>query len=113
VIFSAGLVEKVLDGSKTVTRRPVKRDREGRLLPCTYKPRRVYAVQERRGGMALGRIKIVSAYREVLAFPIPWEEARHEGFASPAAFRDRWLELYGASYPVDVWRIVFTLDRPR
>ncbi len=109
MIFAPDLAAKVLAGEKTVTRRPVKRDADGRLTPCTYKPNRTYAVQDARGGKQLGRIRIVSAYREVLNLPLRSAEAGYEGFDSPAAFRDRWLELYGSSYPADVWRIVFRL----
>ncbi len=111
MIFSPDLAAKVLAGEKTVTRRPVKRDQNDRLLPCRYRPRQSYAVQDRRGGRELGRIKVQSAYRETLRFASITEgEARFEGFASPGDFAARWVELYGSSYPVEVWRIVFRLE---
>ena len=110
MIFSPDLVEKVLAGEKTVTRLTVKRGSGPVLRPSQYKPRRTYAVQDPSRWREVTRIKIVSCYREVLKLPLSEAEARFEGFATPGDFSVRWVKLYGSSYPVDVWRIVFRLE---
>ncbi len=114
MIFGPDLAAKITLGRKTVTRRPCKRDRDGKTLPCTYTEGRTYAVKLSRGGVAVDRIKVKSVEREVLTFPITWEEASREGFESPKAFEKRWAELYGTGsagtrLPIHptVWRIEF------
>jgi hypothetical protein len=107
VIFAPDLAAKITLGQKRVTRRPVKRDGNGHLLPCTYEPGRSYAVQLCRGGTAVDRIRIVSVRRETLELPLSWTETRAEGFTSPRGFSDKWQALYGADAPRDVWRIEF------
>jgi hypothetical protein len=109
VIFSADLAAKVSLGTKTVTRRPVKRDRDGHVVACTYVVGGKYAVQLHRGGFSVDRIRILDVRRETIVFPIEWREARLEGFDSPADFRQKWAALYGPNGPLDVWRIEFEL----
>jgi hypothetical protein len=113
VIFSHDMVPKVLTGEKTVTRRPVKRDRDGMLKPCRYKVGSFYAVQERRGGRAFGRITIVETRRDViLQESFTDAEARLEGFRNAIEFWFKWKLLYGDDHPVDVWRIEFRRVAP-
>lgn len=110
MIFGPDLAAKITRGEKTVTRRPCKRDRDGKTIACTYVVGRTYAVQLARGGTAVDRIRVKSVEREVLTFPIAWTEARAEGFDSPRAFEERWQELHGnRRLPVHptVWRIEF------
>ncbi len=112
MIFSGGLHEKVLDGSKTVTRRPVRYDWPGdqmQLRPCPYKVGKTYAVQPGRGKKALGRIRVTDAICIFLS-EIDEAEARREGFENLHAFIEKWLSLYGAWCPPQlVWRIEFQL----
>lgn len=104
MIFSPDLAAKVLDGSKTQTRRRDKVDG-----PFRYKTGRDYAVQERRGGKALGRILVNAVWREYVQ-DISEEDARAEGFASRNGFLNRWHNMYGglANHEV-VWCIEFKL----
>ena len=66
-------------------------ERNRRLL---YEVGRTYAVQPGRGKHALGRIRLRAIRREP-AQDISEGDARAEGVASPAAFREIWIELYG------------------
>ena len=108
MIFAPDLAAQVSRGRKTVTRRPVKHV-SGGFVSCRYYPGRTYAVQLRRGGIAIERILVKSVTRETLTFPLPADEAAAEGFRSAREFEQRWLELYGPDGPRDVWRIEFEL----
>ena len=118
MIFAPDLCEKILAGEKTVTRRRVKYDDQGRALPCRYKVGKVYAIQPGRGKKAVGRMRVT------LVSPYPGEplgrlsdlQAALEGFqfilgdGDPVAFEDYWRRLYGSYNPrTMVWRIEFEL----
>lgn len=103
MIFSGVLADKVLDGSKTQTRRPSRRD-----VPCRYEAGKTYAVQRKRGTHSVGRIRILSVSGPVLVNPISEADARAEGFDSASGFLDRWMELYG-TVAGRCWRIEFEL----
>jgi hypothetical protein len=105
VIFSGGLHELVLDGRKTVTRRPV---REG--VPCQYVEGRDYAVQPGRGKFSQGRIRVLLVSREPVG-DVDDDDARAEGFEDAEQFFEKWEQLYGAGFdPMQpVWRIEFVL----
>lgn len=103
MIFSPDLATKVLDGSKTQTRRRWKWGEDA----CRYVVGRTYAVQDKRGGTTLGRIHILSAQKTVVA-NISRGDARAEGFSSTRAFYDRWREMYGHASGW-CWRIEFAL----
>lgn len=117
MIFGPELLPKVLDGSKTVTRRPVKYDHQGRV-PCRYQVGRVYAIQDRRGGRALAFMRVVSngdgkpehlqdlVNRRLADVP-------REGFSSIPEFGAYWERLYGeVDWGREVWRIEFELVQP-
>ena len=105
MIFSPELLPKVLDGTKTVTRRRVPLD--GGDSP--YRPGRTYAVQPGRGQRAVARIRILSVRREAFS-DITAEEARREGFKDASAMRMWWTQRYGPEgYGAPVWRIEFEL----
>lgn len=107
MIFSPDLAAKVLDGSKTQTRR---RDKGG---PCRYKAGKTYAVQPGRGKKAIGRIRVLSVRPELMT-QLDDEEARLEGFKNTGEFAAKWLAIYGKGSWLDiVWRIEFTLADPR
>lgn len=108
MIFSGDLCDKVLAGTKTQTRRPVKLARFPGDSSCQYKVGQSYAIQRKRGTHGLGtRIRVLSVQR-VPTFPISAEDAKAEGFDSPTAFETRWLGFYGDKHPV-CWRIEFDL----
>lgn len=102
MIFSGGLHEQVLDGSKTVTRRPVRADQ-----PCPYRVGRDYAVQPGRGKHSLGRIRVTHVCEQELG-AITDLDVVLEGFPDFKAFWEKWESLYGAvDWSQPVWRIEF------
>ncbi len=103
MIFAPDLCAKVLDGSKTQTRRPV---RPG--VECRYRVGSTYAVQYGRGQRGVARILVLSCER-VSVGSITREDARAEGFRDADAFYARWRELYGGVFG-HCWRIEFELS---
>lgn len=108
MIFSGGLLEKVLDGSKTQTRRPVKFDVHGVEKPSMYEPGATYSVQGGRGQFGVARIRVLSVMK-VPVCVISSEDAIAEGFASGVEFMEKWRSLYG-NVAGDCWRIEFEVD---
>jgi hypothetical protein len=104
VIFKPEMVEKILAGEKTVTRRPVKLEIDAtwgqepirRALPSRYVVGKDYAVQPGRGRPGVARIRILGVTRTALQPHESWraEEAQREGFETWQAFVDYWLSLY-------------------
>lgn len=110
MIFSGGLADKVLDGTKTQTRRAVRvLLGDGSTGPCSYTVGRTYAIQRKRGEPGVGRRIRVLSIDSVPTFPISFEDAQAEGFDNPSAFEAKWHELYGNSRPGRCWRIEFEL----
>lgn len=109
MIFSGGLCEKVLDGTKTQTRRPVKGTGDAEQA-CQYQVGKTYAVQPGRGKHALGRILVLSV-ENVNVAAINEADARAEGFAHPDEFLARWRDFYGVidEWSSRCWRIEFVL----
>lgn len=101
MIFHPELAQAIVDGRKTVTRRPVKGDE-----PCRYKVGRTYAVQTGRGKKAVARILVLSVTREP-AGAITTNEAIREGFRDPVGFADKWESLYQGQPWRHWWRIEF------
>jgi hypothetical protein len=113
MIFISPLFEKVLDGSKTQTRRPVKdgqrlihigingndkavkREFNGSTVRTVWRWGETYAVQPGRGKPAQGRIRITLIRYIDKARHITMEDAVAEGFSTPEEFRQRWAEMYG------------------
>lgn len=120
MIFRPELVEKVLAGEKTVTRRPVKTTVNGigratsqmplnLLAPCRYEAGKDYALQPGRGKKAVGRIRVLDVRREPLA-EVDTADARREGFYGGPEFAAYWSRLYGSYDPTQlVDRIEFEL----
>lgn len=92
MIFRPQLARAVIDGRKTMTRRPVKGD-----TPCRYKAGHDYAVQPGRGKPAIGRIKVLDVRDEPVG-RITHADARAEGFRNTAAFKAYWVRLYDARW---------------
>ena len=105
--FGPQLMPKVLDGTKTQTRRKV---RYGQTR-CPYEPLRQYAVQPGRGMRAVGRILVLKVEEQELS-ELTEEAAVLEGFASTREFYDYWYKLYrGVGLHERVWVITFELVR--
>lgn len=103
MMFKPELCKKILNGEKTMTRRPI----DG---PCAFVVGQQFAVQP---GMARPRIataEIVAVGRERVD-DITNTAARAEGFDSRWEFFDYWRKLYGrnADMARGVWVIEFKL----
>jgi hypothetical protein len=121
VIFKQRMVDAILAGEKTVTRRPVKYNRSGKILPCKYKvgggPSGTYALQGPPEKGSRARAKTIEGYRLKVVLvslgfveAISDAEARREGFEDRTAFLAYWLRLYpGSRFKEAAWRIEFDL----
>jgi hypothetical protein len=113
--FKFELIEKILAGQKTQTRRPAKfldghieftKEQRKQTLGVIFTQRgrvkwevgRTYAIQPGRGKSGLGRIQIVCIRYESTQDISP-SDAQAEGFASVAEFSAYWSRLYiGTKY---------------
>ncbi len=98
MIFASGLCDRVLDGSKTQTRRLIKPGEVARIHPrrvvdlngrTKWQVGRTYAVQPGRGKRAVGRIRITRIRTERLQDIRP-EDVVAEGFG-------RWRGMHQAA----------------
>jgi hypothetical protein len=105
--FKPDLARRVLDGTKTVTRRlasdnpwsPWFRDL------CGYRVGQSVAVCPGRGQRQLGRAVVTSTDLMPLG-RLTVAEARAEGFTDPAAFAAAWANINGKYDPAAlVWRV--------
>ncbi len=102
MIFRQEMLDKILAGEKTVTRRPVKYNHSGKCLPCKYKAGRTYAMQpvieegpgKGRGGKSVGRIRIKGVRVEQFVGINAEGEARLEGFETAADLHLYVVRLY-------------------
>src|SRR3972149_5252658 len=105
--FLPRLLDAILDGRKTVTRRLVRFDRDKAVVPCQYRTPRVYTATDRprwaRGatnesqGWRSVSIKVGSVRHELLS-EIDEREAKREGFEmfpTGLSARDQFLILWG------------------
>ena len=95
MIFGPNLVGKVLDGTKTVTRRRLTH-RDGRDI--RYRVGHTYAVQPGRGKPHVGHIRVLSVLAEPLCRMTDWD-LRNEGFESRFEFESYWQRLHGSYDP--------------
>jgi hypothetical protein len=86
VIFKPELVDKIVMGRKTQTRRPVKGEQR-------LKVGKVYAVQRRRNGPSVTRIRITDIRQELLGDITP-RDAQAEGFKNTDRFFTFWEQIY-------------------
>ena len=93
MIFGADLVGKVLDGSKTVTRRRLTH-RDGRDIH--YQVGHVYAVQPGRGKPHVGHIRVTGVSIQPLSM-VGNGDFRAEGFNNVADFALYWEHLHGGT----------------
>ena len=104
--FKPDMVEEILSGKKTVTRRRLY-DYKNRLV--RYKVGRVYAVQPGRSQPHVAHILIWSIEYKPLG-TLTDAEARDEGFYHETAFWQYWRRLYGDyDYNEEVAVISFSL----
>lgn len=111
MIFRPELVEKILAGEKTQTRRAVSDNPRSPWWRerCRHREGRHYALQPGRSKHAVAQI-LVTDVRRVRLGGINLDDARAEGFADVQAFVDYWTAMHG-SFDVRalVWRVTFTL----
>jgi hypothetical protein len=91
MIFRPELVDKILAGSKTVTRRRLPRSDKPRKR---YREGQTYAVQPGRGKHHVGHIR-VSGVRIKPLHHVK-SDFRAEGFGSLDEFADYWKHLHGS-----------------
>ena len=105
MIFRPELAAKVLDGTKTATRRRLTAYKHRKGSAIRYRVGRVYAVQPGRGQRHVGHIK-VTGVREERLFDISVEDVRREGFASLDDFLWYWQQLHGHWRSNDVVAVI-------
>lgn len=105
MIFKPEMVEAILAGRKTVTRRPYKG------VACKYEIGKSYAVQPGRGKCGVARIQITGGDVQALGH-IDNNDAVREGFANKGQFMAYWRHLYHGQFFRGqlVWRIEFRLS---
>jgi hypothetical protein len=112
VNFRPEMVERILAGEKTQTRRLVSDNPRSPWWKerCGLTPGRIYAVCPGRGKPAVARIRFGGARLE----PVVWINeigARAEGFEDRPAFIDYWKKLHGGiDLAAIVWVVRFTLE---
>lgn len=99
MIFGPEMLEKVLSGEKTVTRRRSSR----------YVVGREYAVQPGRGQFHVAHVRVLSVRTGPMG-EVGGEEAQREGFTSWGGFINYWEKMYGSiDFSETVARIEFEL----
>lgn len=120
VIFQGELLDKVMAGEKTVTRRLCSDNRNSPwwVVKCAFAPGAIRSAQRGRSKTREANIRILGVERQTLAtlihgaLPDVEREARLEGFSSLAVMADAWREINGDGSWVPalkVWRIEFEL----
>jgi hypothetical protein len=114
VNFKPELVEKILAGEKTQTRRLMSDNpnspwyRDG----CRLKINHAYALCPGRGKDQVGKIVVLHTAEKLLG-AIRHHEAVMEGFGSVAEFQAYWERMHGSFDPNEpVWQITFALIHP-
>lgn len=129
MIFSPDMLQAVLEGRKTQTRRPWKygdqyetnwdygnlASPENAVYAVWRSKRRkwslnkAYAVQPRQGAKGGAHIRLVAIRKERIS-DITDEDARAEGFADREGFFAKWRELYGDNADMTAWVWVLTFE---
>lgn len=110
--FRPELAAKVMDGTKTVTRRLASDNPRSPwyVKRCGLAVGSDYAVCPGRGRNAVGRVVIQSVTMKRLGY-LTEEEAQREGFESPAAFETAFAGINGSYDPAAlVWRVQFVRE---
>lgn len=109
--FRPELVEKILTGAKTQTRRVVSPNERSPWFigECGLRVGQDYAVCPGRGKTQVARLTVKRVWQE-LAGEISEVDATREGFADRADFIAYWERLHGSFDPTTrVWAIQFEL----
>lgn len=112
--FKPELVEKILAGQKTQTRRAMSENPNSPWYRggCKLKRNHAYALCPGRGKHQVAKI-IVTDVQPVVLGAITSGDAIAEGFTSAAEFRDYWTRMHGSFDPAEnVWAITFHLMPP-
>lgn len=113
MMFKQQLVDLIVAGEKTVTRRPTSSNRNSPWSQdgCKLRVGRDYAICPGRGAHGVARVVIDDVRRERLVGAREPGEAQLEGFASFDDFRRTWVAINGGAFidSTSVWRIEFHL----
>lgn len=95
MIFGERLLSKVLAGEQIVTRRPVRYNESGKILPCKYKVGRDYALQGPPEKGSKARAKTIPGYRLLIKSERvePLKSAKRRGEAKREGF-DSYADLF-------------------
>lgn len=110
--FKPELVELILTGRKTQTRRVVSDNPRSPWYRerCALKVNHAYAVCPGRGKAAVAKVLIVNRPWRQRVDQITDGDAVAEGFISRTDFEDYWRRLHGSYDPdTEVWRVEFAL----
>ena len=111
MIFRPELVEKILAGEKTETRRLMSDNPRSPWSSerCMYRAGQRYSVQPGRGQRSVAQVEATAVLRGQLR-TVTNDSAQAEGFFNLAEFRDYWTEMHGHFDPfAKVWVVRFRL----
>ena len=106
MLFKKPLLEKILKGEKTQTRRPM--ERKPRIHVCRVHER----VGVRAGYTKFVAYIVIKKRFQQRVGNISAEEAKKEGFLSIEEFKRAWAALYGWNPSQLVWVYEFELAKP-
>lgn len=112
MMFKRELVELILAGKKTQTRRALSENPRSPWAKggCSLRPGRPYAVTDGRGKPAVCHVELTADPRVERAGDITEADAIAEGFENRQGFIDYWTRLYGEWVPDTlVWVLCFRL----
>lgn len=107
MIFVPKLVVKVVDGSKSATRRRISDNPNSpwRRKPLRYPEGKMFAVQPGRGVHGIAHAVVTRRAVEPL-HSVTSADARKEGFATRAAFVKGWGEINGSYDPDELVHVI-------
>lgn len=107
MIFTYALADAILEGRKTVTRRPVWSGKPGRRRQFVPPAAGELLPIQRGYAKACAHARITSVtYEPHFSGGVSELEAIQEGFGGAVEFRDAWQSIYGGE-SIAVWRIEF------
>jgi len=109
--FKPELVEKILAGEKTQTRRAISDNPRSPWWreECSLKVNRAYALCPGRGKNQVGKVVVTDVAQKFLG-RMHYQDALAEGFGSVEEFRAYWERMHGSYDPNQiVWKVSFFL----